>query len=105
MNNLLSPFCPFSPGGPFPPGGPSDPLYPESPGGPTHTQVHAKARKYCDNLRIYLQTKSLLVFCINEGTLLEDWNKYEYDQGKGRKESKANNSGLVGHKSISPPAS
>ena len=66
MNNLLAPFSPLSPGSPFSPGGPSDPLYPGSPGRPTHTQVHAKARKYCDTFRIYLQTKSLSVFCINE---------------------------------------
>ena len=100
MSDLRSPLSPCSPGSPEGPGAPSDPLLPRSPGGPTHTRVHANARKYCDIFRVYLQTKSLLAFCISEWTLLEDWNKYEYDQGKGRKESKAKNSGLVCHKSI-----
>ena len=66
MSDLPFPFGPCSPFGPGGPGAPSDPLYPRGPGEPTHTQVHANARNYCDNFRIYLQTKILSVFYINE---------------------------------------
>ena len=66
MSDLQVPFSPWSPFGPGGPGSPTDPLDPRSPGGPRHTRVHANAGKYCDNFRIYLQTRSLSVFCIHE---------------------------------------
>ena len=50
------PFTPFVPGGP---GSPSDPLSPGLPAGPTHTQVRAYTKSYCDDFRISYRTKQV----------------------------------------------
>ena len=73
LPSLGSTVSPFGPGGP---GGPGDPSSPGAPGAPTHTQVHAHTTKYYDDLRIGLQTKTILsLFCINGPTILHGRQK------------------------------
>ena len=102
MSDLHSPGAPFSPSSPFSPGEPSDPLYPGSPGGPTQRHKYMQTQGsiatisgFIYNPKVYRYFVSMSEHCWKIGTSMNVTKVKE-----GRKESKAKNSGLVGHKSM-----